>query len=171
MIVFDLLCEAGHRFEGWFGSADDFGAQKARGILACPGCGSRAVERVPSATRFNAGAEQAPQPVPAPADAPPAKDPLALAQMLYSRMLDEILTKARALDTADGLINGMNMLTGRFARLTGENVVTASMSCLDAFHYLGVHELRVDADAEIIMFSPQHEHSHVIDHMIRKVKA
>lgn len=94
MIVFDLLCEAGHRFEGWFGSADDFGAQKARGILACPGCGSRAVERVPSATRFNAGAEQAPQQqVPAAPEAPRAKDPVALAQMLYSRMLDEILTK------------------------------------------------------------------------------
>jgi hypothetical protein len=26
------------------------------------------------------------------------------------------------------------------------------------------------ADAEIIMFSPQDEHSHVIDHMIRKTK-
>jgi len=24
MIVFDLLCGEGHRFEGWFGSADDF---------------------------------------------------------------------------------------------------------------------------------------------------
>ena len=93
MIVFDLLCESGHRFEGWFGSADDFGAQKARGILACPGCGSRAVERVPSATRFNAGAEQAPQQVPAVPEAPRAKDPLAVAQLLYSRLLDEILTK------------------------------------------------------------------------------
>lgn len=29
--------------------------------------------------------------------------------------------------------------------------------------------LKVDADAEIIMFSPQHEHSHVINHMIKKV--
>jgi hypothetical protein len=27
----------------------------------------------------------------------------------------------------------------------------------------------VDADAEIVMFSPQREHSHVIDHMIEKV--
>jgi hypothetical protein len=29
--------------------------------------------------------------------------------------------------------------------------------------------VKVDADAEIIMFSPQHEHSHVINHMIEKV--
>lgn len=28
---------------------------------------------------------------------------------------------------------------------------------------------KVDVDAEIIMFSPQHEHSHVINHMIKMV--
>jgi len=30
--------------------------------------------------------------------------------------------------------------------------------------------VKVDVDAEIIMFSPQREHSVVIDHMIEKVK-
>jgi hypothetical protein len=40
----------------------------------------------------------------------------------------------------------------------------------DLFYWPPGHNVRVDADAEIIMFSPQHEHSHVIDHMIRKVK-
>lgn len=93
VIVFDLQCDLGHRFEGWFGTADDFAAQKARGILACPSCASHAIDRVPSATRFNAGVEQAP---PAAAAAPqPARnrDPLALAQILYSRMLDEILAR------------------------------------------------------------------------------
>lgn len=29
----------------------------------------------------------------------------------------------------------------------------------------------VDVDAEILMFSPEHEHSVVIDHMIEKAKA
>jgi len=29
--------------------------------------------------------------------------------------------------------------------------------------------VRVDADAEIIMFSPQHEHTKVINHMLNKV--
>lgn len=32
------------------------------------------------------------------------------------------------------------------------------------------HNVKVDADAEIVMFSPQHEHSRVINHMIEKVK-
>ena len=27
MIVYDLSCDQGHRFEGWFGSSDDFAEQ------------------------------------------------------------------------------------------------------------------------------------------------
>src|SRR6266850_1916858 len=94
MIVFDLLCSSGHRFEGWFGSAADFASQRERGLLACPSCGSTHVERVPSATRANLGAEP-PKPPAQPAKTPDmeGKDPFAIAQMLYSRMLDELLTK------------------------------------------------------------------------------
>ncbi|PKP89585.1 MAG: DUF1178 domain-containing protein, partial [Alphaproteobacteria bacterium HGW-Alphaproteobacteria-15] len=40
MIVFDLSCADGHRFEGWFGSSTDFEEQCARGLLTCPACGS-----------------------------------------------------------------------------------------------------------------------------------
>ena len=36
----------------------------------------------------------------------------------------------------------------------------------DLFYWPPGHNVKVDADAEIVMFSPQHEHSHVIDHMI-----
>src|ERR671925_2341498 len=98
MIVFDLLCADGHRFEGWFGSAADYDSQRERRLLSCPTCGSAQVERVPSATRANLGAEP-----PKPAKTPPqpaktadmeGKDPFAIAQMLYSRMLDELLTKS-----------------------------------------------------------------------------
>lgn len=39
----------------------------------------------------------------------------------------------------------------------------------DLFYWPPGHNVKVDADAEIIMFSPQHEHSHVINHMIEKV--
>ena len=99
MIVFDLLCAAGHRFEGWFGSAADFAAQKERRLLSCPTCASASVERVPSAARFNLGASapKAPPPAkPQPERTPDmqGKDPFAIAQMLYSRMLDEMLTKS-----------------------------------------------------------------------------
>jgi hypothetical protein len=39
----------------------------------------------------------------------------------------------------------------------------------DLFYWPPGHNVRVEADAEIVMFSPQREHSHVIDHMIEKV--
>jgi hypothetical protein len=91
MKIFDLLCGRGHRFEGWFSSADDYVSQKERGLLACPECATANVERIPSAARFNLGAQE-PRP-PAKAPETERKDPLAIAQMLYSRMLDELLTK------------------------------------------------------------------------------
>jgi hypothetical protein len=90
MKIFDLLCTAGHRFEGWFASAEDYAAQRAKGLVSCPSCGAQEVERVPSATRFNTGAVEPSPPPPAPA----GHDSLALAQKLYSRMLDELLTKS-----------------------------------------------------------------------------
>ena len=40
----------------------------------------------------------------------------------------------------------------------------------DLFYWPAGHNVKVNMDAEIIMFSPQHEHSHVINHMIEKVK-
>lgn len=40
----------------------------------------------------------------------------------------------------------------------------------DLFYWPPGHNVRVDADAEFIMFSPQHEHSEVIDHMEKQTK-
>ena len=40
----------------------------------------------------------------------------------------------------------------------------------DLFYWPNGHNVKVDSDAEIVMFSPQQEHSHVIDHMIEKAK-
>jgi len=65
MKVFDLQCTQGHLFEGWFGSDDDFQAQKARGQLACPLCNDAEVRRLPSAPRLNLSGAQAPPPTPA----------------------------------------------------------------------------------------------------------
>lgn len=47
-----------------------------------------------------------------------------------------------------------------------QETVTAN----DLFYWPPGHNVRVEADAEIIMFSPQREHSLVIDHMIAMVK-
>ncbi len=90
MIVYDLKCAAGHRFEGWFASAEDFSSQQERRILNCPTCADAQIERMPSATRINVGAVEKP-PVPVESG---NKDALAIAQVLYSRMLDELFTKS-----------------------------------------------------------------------------
>jgi hypothetical protein len=45
-----------------------------------------------------------------------------------------------------------------------------TVSAEDLFHWPPGHNVRVDADAEIIMFSPQHEHTRVIDHLIEKTR-
>jgi hypothetical protein len=93
MIVFDLQCAEGHRFEGWFGSARDFASQKKRGLLSCPNCGESEVERALSAPRLNMGAQEPRQAAQKTPDME-GKDAFAMAQMLYSRMLDEVLTKS-----------------------------------------------------------------------------
>jgi hypothetical protein len=40
----------------------------------------------------------------------------------------------------------------------------------DLFHWPAGHNVHVDADADLVMFSPQHEHTQVLAHMIAKVK-
>ena len=48
--------------------------------------------------------------------------------------------------------------------------VQESVATNELFYWPAGHNVKVDADAEIVMFSPQHEHSEVINHMIEMVK-
>ena len=54
---------------------------------------------------------------------------------------------------------------------TDANGARETVNANDLFYWPPGHNVKVDADAEIVMFSPQREHSHVIEHMIEKVKA
>ncbi len=56
MIVFNLACAQHHLFEGWFGSSDDFESQRTRGLVECPVCGNKAIDKRLSAPRLNFGA-------------------------------------------------------------------------------------------------------------------
>ncbi len=56
MIVYNLACEHQHPFEGWFSSPADFENQRDRGLVECPVCGSKRVERKLHAPRINLGA-------------------------------------------------------------------------------------------------------------------
>jgi len=71
MKVLDLRCAAGHAFEGWFVSEDDYGSQRERGLLDCPVCGNAEVVRLPSAPRLNLSGARAAASAPAASEAAP----------------------------------------------------------------------------------------------------
>ena len=97
MIVFDLCCPEGHRFEGWFGSSEDFSAQQARGLVACPECGSIDVVKAPMApavprkgNRMPAGpAEQQAIPVAGGKPSPDAMQALQRLAEMQTRALEQ----------------------------------------------------------------------------------
>lgn len=61
------------------------------------------------------------------------------------------------------------VLRGRLTT-TAADGTQETVNANDLFYWPPGHNVRVDADAEIVMFSPQREHSHVIDHMIARVQ-
>ena len=71
MIVYDLVCARQHRFEGWFGSVEDFDRQRDGALIRCPLCDDASIQRRPSA---NIQVGRAPE---APAPAAPASEPTA----------------------------------------------------------------------------------------------
>jgi hypothetical protein len=48
MIILNLQCEHGHRFEGWFASRESFDEQAQRGFVHCAVCQSVTVAALPS---------------------------------------------------------------------------------------------------------------------------
>ncbi len=60
------------------------------------------------------------------------------------------------------------VLRGRITT-TDAKGVRETVNANDLFYWPPGHNVKVDADAEIVMFSPQHEHSHVINHMLAQV--
>jgi glyoxylate utilization-related uncharacterized protein len=61
--------------------------------------------------------------------------------------------------------------------ISGEVVVTytdgKAETCRenDLFYWPPGHSVRVVKDAEVVLFSPQREHTHVIDHMLNAMKS
>ncbi len=58
MIVLNLLCDNGHRFEGWFASGEAFRSQSDRQLVHCPQCHTAAVTQLPSAPHVRRGATE-----------------------------------------------------------------------------------------------------------------
>jgi hypothetical protein len=58
LIRFSLICGQEHEFEAWFRSNDDFEAQKRRGFVDCPTCGSHEVDKALMAPAVSTGRKQ-----------------------------------------------------------------------------------------------------------------
>ena len=52
MIHYDLICDKGHAFDGWFRDSAAYDEQRAQGFVACPFCGSDKVEKAIMAPRI-----------------------------------------------------------------------------------------------------------------------
>ena len=61
------------------------------------------------------------------------------------------------------------LLSGELTTTDAEGI-QETVNANDLFYWPAGHNVKVKADAEIVMFSPQHEHSQVISHMIEKTK-
>lgn len=91
MKVFNLQCEHGHGFEGWFGSEDDYQSQTQRGLLSCPLCETHAVQRLPSAPRLSLGHHTAPETIAAAAPSRPASPEHQKVQELWMQAVRHVL--------------------------------------------------------------------------------
>jgi len=75
MIAYDLRCEQGHIFEGWFKDAAAYERQEKRKLVACGICGSTKVKRAPMAPAVAGTRSQNETAAPAGASAPPTPPP------------------------------------------------------------------------------------------------
>jgi hypothetical protein len=97
----------------------------------------------------------------------------------YGKISAEYFTLSAGVDTTP-LFQGLEgnlchcphwgfVLRGQLTTTDG-NGGRETVQANDLFYWPPGHNVKVDSDAEIVMFSPQHEHSHVISHMIEKAK-
>jgi len=49
MIVFELMCSNGHRFETWFANSAAYDTQSAAGKIDCPYCNDNQIAKAPMA--------------------------------------------------------------------------------------------------------------------------
>lgn len=84
MIRYALVCERKHNFEIWFNSSADYDKQRKRGLVTCPSCDSKKVEKAIMAPSIGRGGRKRSEPIEAPAtttEAPVAAQPETVAMI------------------------------------------------------------------------------------------
>jgi hypothetical protein len=96
----------------------------------------------------------------------------------YGTMAGEYFTLAAGTDIAP-LLTGLESdacqaphwgyMIGGAVVVTYTDGTEETCSSGELFHWPAGHSVRVEDDAEVILFSPQHEHVAVLDHMLAKL--
>jgi hypothetical protein len=87
MIVLNLSCTHGHRFEGWFGSRDAFDTQNAGGLVQCTFCQSSEISAMPSAPYVHRDVSNAPVVTAAPQESVSVQTPTPqMAEQLFKAL-------------------------------------------------------------------------------------
>ena len=73
MVVYNLVCNEQHSFEGWFPSFEDYQNQAEKKLISCPTCGSTTVEKLPHACAVHVKKEAPAVPAKIPEKVPPAQ--------------------------------------------------------------------------------------------------
>lgn len=53
MVIYDLICDSSHTFEGWFSNAEDFNRQLDAGMINCPFCESELISKKVAAPKLH----------------------------------------------------------------------------------------------------------------------
>lgn len=59
MIRYQLVCKQNHDFEGWFRDSAAYDTQAKKGLLSCPTCNSKSVQKAPMAPAVSKKSELA----------------------------------------------------------------------------------------------------------------
>jgi hypothetical protein len=120
MIRYTLKCDAAHSFDSWFQSAEGFAALQASGALACPVCGSVAVEKGLMAPAVRPARRAAGPDQPAPPGQAPGPQPDKPSLAAPASELEAALTALKRQIEANSDYVGMNFAAEARAMHAGE---------------------------------------------------
>ena len=99
MIKYQLICEDGHEFEGWFGDSAAFESQQDSGLLTCPACGSDTVRRALMAPNLASPKTRKSPPAPQKGPDAPATPGAAALPADAARRMHALMSEMRALQS------------------------------------------------------------------------
>jgi len=99
MIKYQLICEDGHEFEGWFGDSAAFESQQDSGLLTCPVCGSATVRRALMAPNLASPKTRKSPPAPQKGPDAPATPGAAALPADAARRMHALMSEMRALQS------------------------------------------------------------------------